>query len=84
MTRRLTQLGFLVVIALIAASCAAGKAFRRGEAASHAGDLDQAVAQYRAAVQAAPDNPNYKIALQRAMQAASRLHLDRARFSSLR
>jgi type II secretory pathway component GspD/PulD (secretin) len=45
----------------------------------HAGDLDQAVAQYRAAVQAAPDNPNYKIALQRAMQAASRLHLDRAK-----
>jgi general secretion pathway protein D len=78
-TRRLTRLGFLVAIALIAASCAAGKAFRRGEAASHAGDLDQAVAQYRAAVQAAPDNPNYKIALQRAMQAASRLHLERAK-----
>ena len=79
MTRRLTRLGFLVAIALIAASCAAGKAFRQGDAASRAGDLDQAVAQYRAAVHAAPDNPNYKIALQRAMQAASRVHLERAK-----
>ena len=32
----------------------------------HDGNLDEAVAAYRKAVQAAPDNPNYKIALQRA------------------
>src|SRR5262245_62556167 len=44
-----------------------------------AGDLDQAVAYYRTALQAAPDNPNYKIALERAMLAASRAHFDRAR-----
>ena len=44
-----------------------------------AGDLDQAVSQYRAAVQAAPDNTDYKIALQRAMQAASRAHLEKAK-----
>ena len=43
-----------------------------------AGNLDEAVAAYRRAVQASPDNPNYKIALQRAMQAASRAHLERA------
>ncbi len=79
MTRRLTRLGFVAAIAIVAASCAAEKAFRRGDAAAHAGDLDRAVAQYRAAVQAAPDNPNYKIALQRAMQAASRSHIDRAK-----
>ena len=30
-------------------------------------------------MQAAPDNPNYKIALERAMLAASRAHLDKAR-----
>src|SRR5205823_871356 len=53
--------------------------FRQGEVAMHAGDLDQAVAHYRAAVQAAPDNPNYRIALERAMQAASRAHVERAR-----
>ena len=44
-----------------------------------AGDLDQAVAYYRKASQASPDNANYKIALQRAMLAASRAHLDKAR-----
>ena len=44
-----------------------------------AGDPDQAVVHYRAAVQSSPDNPNYKIALERAMLAASRAHLDRAK-----
>src|SRR5437867_3483529 len=44
-----------------------------------AGNLDEAVAHYRKAVQAAPDNANYKIALERAMVAASRAHLDKAR-----
>ena len=41
--------------------------------------MDQAVAHYRAAVQSAPANPNYKIALERAMQAASRSHMEKAR-----
>jgi len=66
-------------VALVAAGCAAGQAFRRGETAMRTGDLDMAVAAYRKAVQAAPDNATYKIALQRAMLAASRAHLDRAR-----
>src|SRR5204862_5164568 len=34
---------------------------------------------YRRAVQAAPNNANYQIALRRAMQAASRAHLEKAR-----
>ena len=79
MTRRLTKLGLLLAVTLLAAACAAGQAFRRGDVAMRAGDLDQAVTQYRTAVQAAPDNANYKIALQRAMQAASRSHLEKAR-----
>jgi len=77
-TNRLRTLGLLLVIALVAGGCAAGRAFRQGEVAMRAGDLDQAVAAYRRAVQADPDNPNYKITLERAMQAASRAHLDRA------
>src|SRR6185369_6689851 len=44
-----------------------------------AGNLDEAVAAYRKAVQADPDNANYKIALERAQLGASRAHLDRAR-----
>jgi general secretion pathway protein D len=75
----LGRLMVLLAVAALAVGCAAGRAFRQGELATRAGNLDQAVAYYRAAVQASPDNPNYKIALQRAMLAASRLHLDRAR-----
>ena len=68
----------VIVLALTAGGCAAGKAFSQGESSMRAGNLDEAVAAYRRAVQASPDNPNYKIALQRAMQAASRAHLERA------
>jgi general secretion pathway protein D len=69
----------VVVAALLAGGCAAGRAFRQGESAMATGNLDDAVAAYRRAVQAAPGNPDYKIALQRAMVAASRAHLDKAR-----
>jgi type II secretory pathway component GspD/PulD (secretin) len=69
----------LLVLAAIAAGCAAGSAFRRGESLMRSGDLDMAVASYRKAVQADPDNAHYKIALQRAMLAASRMHVERAR-----
>ena len=64
---------------MIAGGCAAGQAFKQGQDATKKGDLDQAVAAYRKAAQADPDNAKYKITLERAMQAASRYHLDRAR-----
>jgi len=78
-TRRLAVLGLLAALAMAGASCTAVNAFRKGETAMHAGDLDQAVAYYRTAVQAAPDNANYRIALERALQAASRAHVERAK-----
>ena len=64
-TRQLSRL--VTVIALAAwLRLRAARAFRQGDSAMKAGDLDQAVAYYRTAVQASPDNPNYKIALERA------------------
>src|ERR1051325_11253763 len=72
-------LAVALAVALVAAGCAAGKAFRRGETAMRAGDLDGAVAAYRKAGQEAADKASYKIALQRAMLAASRAHMDRAK-----
>ena len=69
----------VLVLALLAGGCAAGKAFRQGESSMRAGNLDEAVAAYRKATQAAPDNATYKIGLQRAMQTASRAHLEKAR-----
>ena len=78
MTRPFTRLVPLLAVVALAAGCAAGKAFVRGESAMRAGNLDEAVAEYRKAVQAAPDNAGYRISLQRAMQAASRAHIDKA------
>ncbi len=69
----------LLAATLVVAGCAAGRAFRQGDVALRAGDLDQAVVHYRTAVQASPNNPHYKIALERAMLAASRSHFDRAK-----
>jgi general secretion pathway protein D len=67
-----------VAIALVA-GCGASRAYRRGEQASNAQQFDEAVEYYRQALQAAPDKPEYKIALERAMQAASTFHVARAR-----
>src|SRR5262245_17605867 len=77
--RELSKLGFVVFVSISVASCAAGHAFRQGNDALKTGDLDVAVEYYRTATQADPDNPNYKIALQRTMLAASRSHFDKAR-----
>ena len=69
----------VVVASLLVAGCTAGNAFKAGNDATKAGDLDEAVVEYRKAVQASPDNANYKIALERAQLAASRAHLDKAK-----
>jgi type II secretory pathway component GspD/PulD (secretin) len=63
----------------VLAGCTAGKAFHQGNDATRAGNYDAAVVAYRKAVQSDPENADYKIALQRAMLAASRTHLDLAR-----
>jgi general secretion pathway protein D len=77
--RRLRSLGIVLTLALLAGGCAATRAFRQGDSAVRAGNLDEAVAAYRRAAQADPRNPNYTIALQRTMVAASRAHLDRGK-----
>jgi general secretion pathway protein D len=74
----------VVLLAVLAAGCAAGRAFGRGENAARAGDWDAAVEHYRRAVQASPGRPDYVIALERAMIAASQRHLDQARIFEVR
>ncbi len=73
------RLGGLLAVTFVLTGCAAGRAFRQGDVAMRAGDADQAVVHFRTAVQADPDNPDFKIALERAMLAASRGHFDRAK-----
>jgi type II secretory pathway component GspD/PulD (secretin) len=69
----------VLLAVVLAAGCAAARARRAGDAAAQTGDWDAAVAYYTRAVQADPDRPEYKIALERAMQTASRIHLAKAR-----
>jgi type II secretory pathway component GspD/PulD (secretin) len=60
------------------AGCAAGRAFRKGEEASRAGNWDAAVTYFQEAVQGNPDSPEYKIALERAMQTSAQKHISAA------
>ncbi|MGE3706785.1 MAG: secretin N-terminal domain-containing protein [Vicinamibacterales bacterium] len=73
------RLAWVVAMTLLVTGCAAGRAFRQGDVAMRAQDIDQAVVFYRTAVQAAPNNPRIKIALERAMLPASRTHFERAK-----
>ena len=72
-----------MIVALVA-GCGASRSYGRGESAAKAGNWDVAVAQYQQAVQQDPDNPEYRIALQRAMMSASVAHLDQARMFEAR
>ena len=69
----------VLVSAILTSGCAAGRAFRSGDAAARGGNWDAAVDYYRMAVREAPDRPEYRIALERAMRSASRAHLAAAR-----
>src|SRR5215210_6837667 len=69
----------LIVTAVLASGCAAGRAFRKGQEAARNGDWDQAVTEYTKAVQEAPQKPEYKIQLERAMRTAAQNHISLAR-----
>ncbi|MEZ5420139.1 MAG: hypothetical protein R2708_22735 [Vicinamibacterales bacterium] len=68
-----------VVALLVLAGCATNRAYRRGQQAASAQQWDEAVEYYRQALQSAPDRPEYKIALERAMQSAGAFHAARGR-----
>ena len=69
----------LALAVMLAAGCATGRAFARGEAAGKAGDWEAAVGFYRQALQENPDRPDYKIALERAMVSAAAMYSERGR-----
>lgn len=74
----------LVLAAALAAGCGAGRAYGRGENAARAGDWDTAVDYYRRALMAKPERGDFKIALERAMINAARVHLDQAQLFEAR
>jgi general secretion pathway protein D len=69
----------LLLLATSLAACGVSRTYKRGQQMAQKGDWDSAVAYYTRAVQGDPDRPEYKIALERAMQAASNGHMDKAR-----
>ena len=73
------RVAVVLACALLVSGCAAGRAFRSGEAAARGGNWDAAVEYYRLAVQDSPNRPEYRIALERAMLNAARAHLAAAR-----
>jgi type II secretory pathway component GspD/PulD (secretin) len=77
--RRISQIVALALLAALVGGCAAGRSYRKGFNAGQVGDWDAAVEYYKRAVQSDPDKAEYRIALERAMQNASRIHMDRAR-----
>jgi general secretion pathway protein D len=65
---------FLVALALAAAGCAGRWAYRQGQMEARKGNWDMAVARLTKAMQAEPDNIDYRIALDNAKLQASRAH----------
>jgi len=68
-----------IAVLALAAGCASGRAYRRGQDAARLGDWDTAVAYYRQALMEDPDRLDVRVALERATQSASLEHLSRAR-----
>ena len=80
LTRHATRSFVSVVLATgILAGCAGSRGlFRQGEEAAFTGDWDAAVEYYQRAIQEDPDQPEYRIALERALFNAAQVHLARA------
>ncbi len=82
-TSLLKRLIPIVLLAGVAAGCAANS-YKKGYKAAENGNWDQAVEEYRLAVQEHPNRPEFKIALERAMLTASQQHVDKARIAEAR
>lgn len=76
---RTRGLAVLLALALLATGCAGGRrAFKQGVKEGKKGDWDLAVARLTKAMDAEPDNLEYRIALDHARAQASRAHSDKA------
>jgi general secretion pathway protein D len=69
----------LTLVLAAAAGCATSGAFRAGENAERLQDYDRAVLEYQKALKEAPDNVQYRRALQRARLRAANDHVTMAR-----
>jgi general secretion pathway protein D len=84
MWRRYAAMLAVVALAAAVAGCAASAAYSKATTAAKAGEWDVAVDQYRRALEADPNNPEYRIALQRAMGSAAQDYAEKGRIAELR
>ena len=75
----LARLASLLLAGTLLSGCASTGAFRDGNDAAELGNWDSAVEFYRQALQDDPGDPEYRMALERAMQSAAAVHVARAR-----
>lgn len=68
-----------LLLAVAVSGCAASAAFHKGQDAMKVNDWDSAVEYFTKAVQANPDNPEYKINLRRAQEESARKHVEKAK-----
>ncbi len=76
--RSLSVLG-MTLVTVVAAGCATGRAYVKGQNAAKAGDWDAAVAYYREALSHDAGRVDVRLALERATRTASQNHMARAR-----
>ena len=81
MRTRLGPVAAIGLAAFLAGACASGgsAAYKAGMRAAMAGDWDTAAAHLTQAVQEEPGRQDYRLQLERAMERAALIHLDRAR-----
>lgn len=66
-------------VLLLLAGCAVSESFKVGQDLSGSQRWDEAIIYFQKAVSEAPDNPEYKNALENAKREAAKIHLERAR-----
>ena len=74
----------LALIVVTLAGCAASKAYSQGTEAAKLNEWDVAVDQFRKALQHEPKNPEYRMALARAMTDGSRHFMEQGRIAEAR
>jgi len=76
---KLARIAAVALLAVSACQSSSSGAFERGRDAARAGEWDAAVQYYQRALTEEPENVEYRIAHERALLKASRVHLENAR-----
>ena len=76
---KLARIAAVALLAVTACQSSSSGAFERGRHAARIGEWDAAAQHYRRALTEEPENVEYRIAHERALLEASRVHLENAR-----